>query len=129
MNDGIDEWMSGQRGKGRDIHKSRLHTRQRKGQKGERPCPFIVSVNLLTLRATYCKKFRQILFVSNQNLEINGKFLIVAASVLYLSLYLFHSLYFAFLFSFLDSSVLSFIVFLFGATAPNGSRPPHSRRF
>jgi len=37
MNDGIDEWMSGQRGKGRDIHNDRLHTRQGKGQKDERP--------------------------------------------------------------------------------------------
>jgi len=44
---------------------------------------------------------------------------------LYIDIYLFHSLYFAFLLSFLDTSVLPFYVFLFGATAPSG--PPHSR--
>ena len=37
MNDGTDERMSGQGGKGRDIHKGRLHSRKGKGQKGERP--------------------------------------------------------------------------------------------
>jgi hypothetical protein len=128
MNDGIDKWMSGQRGKGRDIHKGRLHSRQGKGQKGEGPR----SINCFSLSPDSTSYVPSKIPLNTLRLEskfgLSGKFLYFLSLLLlcYIYLYIYFTP-FTLLSSFLSWTLRSFhlLFFLFGATAPSGTGPPH----